>query len=598
MMEFILVMAVLILFILFFVLKNDIKNLEKRIGKEESSFKKGGVEISVEISNKNQAFQVGEKTFSVGGDKQKSNDAESSEYKIGSKFLPAIGIISILIGLGFFFKDYMVLSDMGKVMSGFIFGVIFIALGERIREKYLSYSTFLIGGGFAILYLSAKFGLVFDLYSNAVAFILMVSVTGSAAAISFKLNSRIVSIIAMLGGFLAPILVSIGQANEIVLFNYITVLLAGMIFLAWKRGWMELVAGSLVGTMILYGGSMAQYYTNLQFSIYWIYLLLFFTVFTIAPFLSYFSKNNKFKFFNYLNMIIPVIVGGLFMSLSYFMFEKNSLEGVYFVIGLIPTVVYLALSKISLQKLNITIDLVPVYFFVSMATFSIAMIPALHFLGIWITFAWFIEALVLAAITFKTEINIFLNISIAMLSVSIFRLFVFESDVVEGLYLGEVGEYVSTFTPILNERFLIFAIGICTVFVVGYFALKSNSKKLAKVLGVIGSLVTLSWIAMEVSSVEYAGYISSDTASLLLSLLYLIYAGVLMYVGVVKKWSGFRIFAIVIFSFVILKAYLLDIWILSEIWRISSFIILGLAILSVGYLYSKNKKRLKDFLID
>jgi uncharacterized membrane protein len=72
----------------------------------------------------------------------------------------------------------------------------------------------------------------------------------------------------------------------------------------------------------------------------------------------------------------------------------------------------------------------------------------------------------------------------------------------------------------------------------------------------------------------------------------------LMYFGVIKKWSGFRIFAIVIFGFVILKAYFSDIWYLSEIWRILAFIILGFVILGVGYFYTKNKEKIKDFLVD
>jgi hypothetical protein len=40
---------------------------------------------------------------------------------------------------------------------------------------------------------------------------------------------------------------------------------------------------------------------------------------------------------------------------------------------------------------------------------------------------------------------------------------------------------------------------------------------------------------MEINSIEVAGYFSSDAASLTLSVVYLLYAVVLMYFGVIKK---------------------------------------------------------------
>jgi ABC-type Na+ efflux pump permease subunit len=36
----------------------------------------------------------------------------------------------------------------------------------------------------------------------------------------------------------------------------------------------------------------------------------------------YFSRDNKFKIFNHGNLVLPVIAGGIFMTVSYFMFEQ------------------------------------------------------------------------------------------------------------------------------------------------------------------------------------------------------------------------------------------------------------------------------------
>jgi hypothetical protein len=51
-------------------------------------------------------------------------------------------------------------------------------------------------------------------------------------------------------------------------------------------------------------------------------LIVFFAIFTVTPFLLYFSKKSEHGIFNYGNLILPVVVGGVFMSVSYFMFER------------------------------------------------------------------------------------------------------------------------------------------------------------------------------------------------------------------------------------------------------------------------------------
>jgi uncharacterized membrane protein len=87
----------------------------------------------------------------------------------------------------------------------------------------------------------------------------------------------------------------------------------------------------------------------------------------------------------------------------------------------------------------------------------------------------------------------------------------------------------------------------------------------------------------------YAGYISSSTSSFIISVCYLLYGIILMYFGMKKDWKSFRILAMVIFGFIVLKSYLIDIWQISEIWRVMAFITLGFVILGVGYFYSKRK---------
>lgn len=233
--------AVVVLFVKIRNLKGRIRNLENRKFTENNTERNFSVSSALEnsaevLENKNREvprYVVGNETVAKN---VSSNIVEKNhEYNIGSKIIPAIGIISVLFGVGFFLKytfDHNLIDETGRVILGFALGVSFVAVGERLRSRFAGYSALLMGGGFAILYLAAKFGMIYDLYSNAVGFILMTVITIAAVLIAFKTNSRIIAFVALIGGFLNPFLAASGQANEIVLFNYILLLLAGMIFLA------------------------------------------------------------------------------------------------------------------------------------------------------------------------------------------------------------------------------------------------------------------------------------------------------------------------------------------------------------------------------
>lgn len=281
---------------------------------------------------------------------------------------------------------------------------------------------------------------------------------------------------------------------------------------------MGLIVGSAVGTIILYAGSFEQYYANSEFVIYWAYLIIFFAVFTITPFLLYFAKKSKYQIFNYGNLILPVVAGGIFMTISYYIFDKMAMgewdysnvasaidykgpkrvgavpvfENLYFIIGLIPAVLYLALSKISIKRFREFGDAKPVYFFIAMAAFAIALIPALQFSGKWITFAWLIEALALAMIAFKTKTKVFFNIAAVVVVAGVFRLFTVDERLRVIEYLESLEEYVISFSPIINERALIYFIGAGVTFTMAYIGVKNGRKTLAKILGITGNIIALS----------------------------------------------------------------------------------------------------------
>jgi uncharacterized membrane protein len=94
----------------------------------------------------------------------------------------------------------------------------------------------MIGGGLALLMLSTYFGLDFGMYSNAIAFGVMIIITVAGGLLADVMKSRILAGTTIFAGFLTPILVSTGHANEMVLFNYLLLLTGAMFVLVYRNG--------------------------------------------------------------------------------------------------------------------------------------------------------------------------------------------------------------------------------------------------------------------------------------------------------------------------------------------------------------------------
>ena len=88
-------------------------------------------------------------------------------------------------------------------------------------------------------------------------------------------------------------------------------------------------------------------------------------------------------------------------------------------------------------------------------------------------------------------------------------------------------------------------------------------------------------------SVEYSRLNSLQQLSL--SGVWLMYSIVLMVVGIWRRQRGIRVASIVLFGFTILKIFIYDLSFLETLYRIFSFVGLGVILLAVSYLYQKYK---------
>ncbi len=188
-------------------------------------------------------------------DKWLSKNPDLEKF-IGENLINKIGIAILVLGIAFFVKyaiDQNWINEVGRVCIGMGCGAILVGLAHYLRNSYRSFSSVLAGGGIAVFYFTIAFAFhQYRLMPQTAAFIIMVVITAFAVALSVLYNRLELAIIAAIGGFLAPFLVSNGQGNYVVLFSYLIILNIGMLSLAWFKRWPVINIISLFFTEIIY----------------------------------------------------------------------------------------------------------------------------------------------------------------------------------------------------------------------------------------------------------------------------------------------------------------------------------------------------------
>jgi uncharacterized membrane protein len=179
------------------------------------------------------------------------------EKFIGENLVSKIGIAILVLAIGFFVKyaiDQNWIGPVGRVAIGILCGGILVAIAHKLRNTYKSFSSVLAGGGLAVFYFTITLGYhQFHLFSQTAAFIIMIVITAFAVALSILYNKQELAIIALIGGFAAPFLVSDGSGNYKTLFIYLIVLNSGLLVIAYNKAWRLLNLLNFIFTVLIFG---------------------------------------------------------------------------------------------------------------------------------------------------------------------------------------------------------------------------------------------------------------------------------------------------------------------------------------------------------
>ncbi|MCP1996588.1 DUF2339 domain-containing protein [Flavobacterium sp. HSC-61S13] len=327
------------------------------------------------------------------------------ELFFSDNILTKIGIITFVLGIGFFVKyaiDQEWINEVGRVGIGILTGAMMIGIAHRLRKSLNVFSSLLVGGGISVFYITITLAFrEYELFSQTVAFILLIIITGFSVALSLLYNRKELAVFSLLGGFMAPLMVSTGIGNYVVLFSYLLILNSGMLYLSFKKNWIIIGYIAFVLTAIFKMTWVANGFVD-QYLGASIFAGLFFLQFYIVV-LANTAKDKKVT-----PHIILIILNNM-VFLGVFLYLFNDYQGVN-LRGLIVMIFALVNAAVlyifwKKQKINSLYLYTVLGVVISLVTLAVP----IQLNGHYITMFWAVESVVLLVLFIKSKLKIFYN---------------------------------------------------------------------------------------------------------------------------------------------------------------------------------------------
>jgi uncharacterized membrane protein len=331
--------------------------------------------------------------------------SQSLEMRLGTRWLNWVGIVMLLVGIGFFLKyayDNAWIGPKGRLAIGVFLGIVALGMGERFRRRDWSILfQVLTGGALAIFYLCVFFSFqVYHLADQPIAMMLAVLVTALAVVMAVAFDEVSIAILALIGGFLSPVILSTGTNHPYALFIYIAVLDMVAMGSAYFRRWRALDLLCFIGTIVMYLGWYQRFYASSQMAPALVFTSLFYLMFLLIPTLHGLVRRLPIP----TEGLAIIIFSALFSFISYYdiLFKDYSTFMGFAVLG--QALLVFLLFQVWNRRMGMDNDISASLLMITLGLVLIAIPIQLKLYGIPI--AWSVEGtvLVLLGIRFRQVI--------------------------------------------------------------------------------------------------------------------------------------------------------------------------------------------------
>ena len=520
-----------------------------------------------------------------------SLSAYDVESIIGRRWVGWIAVLLILFATAFFLKyafDNRWIGEVGRVAIGIAAGVAMTSLGFKyFQRSWRIFSQILTGGGVVLLYLStyAAFG-YYHLVPQKAAFVFMAILIAEAAALALLYEAPAIAIMALLGGFLTPLLLHSNRDQYVSLFAYIIAIDVGA--LALLKHWRGLRTIAFLGSHTLFWLWYDEHYHHDKLGAVLLFQLALFLIFLTAHLVGRLLRRLHSTT---LEDIWLLVINPFVFFTSVYHLLNPSYHDWMGVFAIVMALIYAAAAKLLLDRATISRVESLTLIGVALTFVTIAVPIQLH--SNWITIAWSIEALAMLWAGIETRSGRLRTSSCLIFALAFLKLLIWDTPY----------GYRPAFIPIFNRYFLSALVVIGCLF--GAAALYQTLAKRKKVSGqnlkfvfLLSAVVAL-WLVSSIETVTFfqgraaAQRLAEDArhqrwlGQMALSVVWAVYAGVLAAVGFLRRSSVTRWAALALFALTIVKAMFVDIAELQQLYRIIVFFVLGILLLLVAWGYHK-----------
>jgi uncharacterized membrane protein len=222
----------------------------------------------------------------------------------------------------------------------------------------------------------------------------------------------------------------------------------------------------------------------------------------------------------------------------------------------------------------------------------------------WVTIGWAVEAVILTWIGFHLADYKLRLAGFLVATLLAIRLLFYDT-------LSPVTDL--GFAVLLNERSATFLAGIIAIFAMAYLYAQHREKLVGQEASrIAGLIIAANFLLIFLLTTELSHYFDlcydrekvyqlqrdiHGQKELAISALWAAYSILLVTLGILRKYQPIRLLAILLFGVTILKVFLLDLSDLEKLYRIISFIGLGIILLAVSFMYQKYRNQINEFVL-
>ena len=512
------------------------------------------------------------------------------ESIIGRRWVGWAAISLILFATAFFLKyafDNRWIGELGRVSIGIAFGIGFCLAGFRYhRRGWRVFSQILTAGGIVLLYLSsyAAFG-YYHLVGQKTAFVYLLILIAEAGALSIIYNAPAIAIMALLGGFLNPLLLHSERDQYRSFFAYLVVLDMGA--LALLKHWRGLSSIAYFGTQLLFWLWYSEQYHHQKRTAVLVFQTAVFLIFLVAHLVREFIRRESATTEDALLLLVNPFV---FFATAYHLLNPTHHDwmGVF---AIVMALLYASAAKILLKRTAQSRREVLLLIAIALTFVTIA-IP-IQLRSNWITLAWAVEGLAILWAALEVR-SVRLRVhAFALFGLAFFKLLIWDSP------YGVRPKFI----PVFNRYFLSsLAVILCFLGAI-YLYQRARERKLIEsqiprlVLGLAAAIAFWFLISVETHTFFVARALAEREpgdaehqrwlGQMALSVVWAAYAAALAAAGFIRKAAPIRWASLVLFAVTVVKAILIDLAQLQQLYRIIVFLVLGVLLLLVAWGYHK-----------